>query len=266
MSEASTATATDAPKPFNAKAWAGERASVPKQDFSAAWKLDTEPRTEAPKGQAPPAPDAPNPETGTGDGGESPGVNKGTREEGARTMLAMYDLLMGQVCEGIVGDPERYPAQKFHLKDSLRADAVKHLAVGLDKMNMGDLPWWVPLVIIVGMGGFANWQLIRKAEREKQQRAKPAAPIAPPPFNVPHQATPPAAGAHPQAPPPPPPMLKVEKPRTGPQCSECTNQCNRGRVTCSQACAAKRTHRLRKQAKTAANTITIVNATETHEQ
>lgn len=155
--------------------------AIPKQDYSA----------EIPKPE-------PEPTTATGDGGpgttDPPGGSSSgtgtdpggagaeyTKEhlDSARTTIMIYDTAIATVCSSIVDDA-KYPEERFLMKPLLRQQAEIQLARGIAKGGgKFAMPWWLALCIVMVAAGFMNWQLVKKAKREKAERNRPPQPQRP---------------------------------------------------------------------------------------
>lgn len=230
-----------------------------KEDYSSAW-------TQEPKPDPPPA--ATDQASG-GSSTEAPGTDAPKAEpinkDSAEVMIKVYDMLVGQLCEAMVDQPTKYPAERFHMKPSLRKEAVDALAKGLDKSGKVDVPWWVLLALPLGISGFANWQLVKAARKEKMaEKARTAnanraasgtgAPLHPNEIRTkegtvvmsdPAANAAPASEAH---------QAKAQK--VYGQCRECGNPLHkRGKVYCSQRCAGLGTSKKRHNAPIATDVI-----------
>lgn len=159
---ASTAASSGAQQPFDLKAHAERLRTTPKEHY------------EAPKPEPEPQPE-PLPRTEAASDGSSgekgEGQPKDEQRQTAKVLFEMYDTGMGLLCEAVVGDPERYPAEHFKMRKDLREQAEEELAKGIARGGgKFKLPWYAFLGAVMLIQGTMTWQQVKKAKKEVEQR------------------------------------------------------------------------------------------------
>lgn len=248
---ASTAPPPTADNGFDFSSHAEKLKSTPKQDYSSS----------IPKPEPEPEPDPAPGSSSTGSGASSgpdappPGTDGGGQEytkehlDSARATLMIYDTTVAGLCEALVDDP-KYPAERFMMKPLVRTQAEQQLARGIAKGGgKFSMPWWLALCILLAFAGFLNWQMVKKARKEKAERSRPRPTPAAPPPGAPHTAGQPiapsaihdAAGKRVDVPPPPP--------ATYGECAQCGRPLTKkGKKYCSQSCSGQARTKQPKQA------------------
>lgn len=252
---------SEAGRRFDPKGHTDRLRSTPKQPFK-----EPEP---PPKAEGA-APGAGGPEPGTGGpepGGPAPEGGGGPEPEQkhrdtAKTVFDMYDTITSKVCEGIVGDPKRYPADHFRMDTHTRSQAEHQLARGIaEGGGKFSMPWWAALALLMAFQGFLTWQSVKKAKQEREEReAKeqrraaednerannrrdpaPTGPVVPDSITdrdgtvIPMRREPTAA-------PPPSPSRATPPPSAMPPCKVCGAPVkHKNRQYCGQSCAGKAT-------------------------
>lgn len=236
-----------------------------KEDYTPPPPPEPEAGTEAP------APEAAQPAGGNASGGSGTGADGAATEaseQSKRTagfIIMMYNRLQGNVFSSLTTEPDRYPPDRFMLSESERKEAADYLALGLEESGSFKMPWWAPLLVVLGISAFNNWQVVSLARKEAKRRQGPLrvvhtaepqrrAPQQPVAVVVPTEVVHPNGTVEPlkytkASPAPAAPGKSYDKPRNGPPCSECGKPCRRGRVACSKTCASVRTHRLMREKK-----------------
>lgn len=248
-----TAAAGDERKPFDLKAHARKLKETPKEHYQEAVEpeLPPPPKNDPP----PPGPDNPPP-GGTAPDGEGEPTQQ--HRDTAKTVFDMVDTITAKVCEGMVGNPQRYPADHFRFDPHTRAQAEYQLAKGIAQGGgKFKMPWWAALAGLMAFQGFLTWQKVKQArEQEEEQSPKQQEPHRTA-SDAGHRDQPsrPAQmrAVHPDSitdrngrTVPVKPPAKAKGPM--PPCQHCgTPVKHRGRRYCSQSCAGKATSAKRRQ-------------------
>lgn len=235
-------------KPFDLGSHAAALKDTPKEHYKEAVEPEPPPTTEPP-----PNPDGDIP-GGDGTGTGSEGEPSKEAKDSARLAIDLYDTGVGMLCEAVVDDPQRYPAERFHMRKDLRSQAETQLAKGI-ALGGGKfkLPWWAGLLIVLSFQGFLTWRTVKAAQSEKAARNAPPRPSA---SNAPQRD----AGA--QSVYTPSSITdrngKVTPIRDVPKhvpCAQCGNPvAKKGRKYCSQRCSGLATSAKRRKPKTTPTT------------
>ena len=239
--------ATTAPPPaepeakgFNIDGFAASLKAEPMEDTGAG----IPPPSDPPPADTPPPPPADAPKVEE----EAPNAQA---KRSARFILGMFDRLQANVFSTI---SVTEPPEKFKLTNDERKEAEDYLAQGIEESGNFNVPWYVPLIVVLGMSSWMNWQKAKRArdlheeEEARKERLRRAArgaagPVSPDSITTPNGQTIPT-------PPPPPPAAAAPAapaPGKGPlgSCAECSRPVKAGKKYCSQSCAGKGTARTR---------------------
>lgn len=246
-----TAPAGDERKPFDLKAHARKLKETPKEHYQEAVEPETPP---PPKNDPPPTGQDTPPPGGTASDGEGEPNQK--HRDAAKTVFDMVDSITAKVCEGMVDNPQRYPADHFRFDPHTRAQAEYQLAKGIAQGGgKFKMPWWAALAGLMAFQAFLTWQKVKRAKEQQEEvnwrreeakrRAAENGDQAPEPK--------PMRAVHPDSitdrngrtvPVKPPEKTKGPMP----PCQHCgTPVKHRGRRYCSQSCAGKATSAKRRQ-------------------
>lgn len=240
--ETATPPATEAePKGFNIDGFAAGLKAEPMEDTGAGMPPPA-PETTPPT-QEPPKPEEPKVEE------EAPNAQA---KRSAKFILGMFDRLQANVFSTI---SITEPPEKFKLTNDERKEAEDYLAQGIEESGNFNVPWYVPLIVVLGMSSFMNWQKAKRArdlheeEEARKERLRRAARGASAPVSPDSITTPNGQTFTPVNDPPPPPPAAPRQPSaaklTG-SCQWCQRPVKKGKKYCSQQCAGKGTAATRK--------------------
>jgi hypothetical protein len=239
MTTATAPPPTEAPeaKGFNIDGFASSLASDPMEETGAG----QQPAPEPPPTTEPPKPEQPKVE-------EEPANAQAKRS--AKFILGMFDRLQANVFSTI---SVTEPPEKYKLTQDERREAEEYLAQGIEESGNFNVPWYVPLIVVLGMSSWMNWQRAKRARdlhqqaEEAKDRARRAAggasrPVSPDSITTPDGTTIPVTDPPPPPPPaaPPPPVMRpVDPSKLTANCLWCKKPIRKGKKYCGQSCAGK---------------------------